>query len=464
MPFLRSHSSVVSDAPIALEDQTNTYHPFGPSAPAHSAAPFERPCSEAEVLHFMLQSEASRQEMERSTDDLKQLIEQSARATREAQNATRVRSDFLARVSHEIRTPLNGIIGMTDLLLSRNLAAQDRDCVETIRSSGEALLAVINDVLDFSKLEFSNAEAGRLELECANFQPAYVIQQALQIIQGAAASKALFFKAEISPSMPSLVAGDMVRLRQVFLNLLANAVKFTDAGTIVLKAELLCTTDSGSELRFSVADSGIGISEDQQKKLFQPFTQASASTAQKYGGTGLGLAICKQIVELMGGNIGVVSSPGAGALFWFTVKVLAPEKIVSSPAVTAAVETDKFRILLVDDNPINQKVAGLMLKKLGYRAHVARDGRHAIKLLERETYDLILMDVLMPEMDGLEATQIIRALPAPASQVPIIAMTAGAVKDRQACFKAGMTDYLAKPVREPELREKLQHWLAPVTT
>ncbi len=259
----------------------------------------------------------------------------------------------------------------------------------------------------------------------------------------------------------------MVRLRQVLLNLLGNAVKFSAAGTVKLEADLLSSTANGFEVRFSVTDNGIGISEEQQTRLFQPFTQASASTARKYGGTGLGLAICKQIVDLMGGNIGVQSRPGEGSTFWFTAKVLRPAgdlpraKPLALERSAAAPITKDFRILLVEDNPLNQKVALIMLEKLGYKADVANDGRDAIRALAQNRYDLVLMDCRMPEMDGFEATRRIRATPGRGTQVPIIAMTAGAYsKDREACLAAGMTDYLAKPVRELQLKTKLDHWLS----
>jgi signal transduction histidine kinase/AmiR/NasT family two-component response regulator len=445
-----------------VEDHALKHDPFQPYGFSQSAGLLERQCTDAEVLHYMLHSEANRLQMERTTHDLEQLIEQSALATREAQNATRSKSDFLARMSHEIRTPLNGILGMTSALLSRDLSAADQDCVETIRTSGEALLAVVNSVLDFSKIE-----AGRMDLECADFQPAQVVAQAIQIIGGAAFSKSLMLETDIDPKLPRVVGGDMVRLRQVLLNLLGNAVKFTPRGSIQVQAELLSASTEGYRLRFSIADEGIGISEEQQRKLFQPFTQASACTTRKYGGTGLGLAICKQIVELMGGTIGVRSRPGAGSVFWFTVDVLPAAESTSEPseevvqAALAEARKADARILLVEDNPINQKVGLMMLKRLGYKADVASDGREALRIIESERYDLILMDVLMPEMDGLEATRLIRAMQGPGIQVPILAMTAGALgKDREACLEAGMSDYLSKPVREPELRQKLHHWLS----
>lgn len=456
------HATNYQDAEIALDTEFATSDGFRSYSLSQSVGLIDRVCTETEVLHYMLQAEAARQDLERSTDDLKQLMEQSARAAREAQTAARGKGEFLAMMSHEIRTPLNGIIGMTSVLLSKDLGPQERDCVETIRSSGEALLAVIDDLLDFSKVE-----AGRLELEYADFKPAEVIDQAVQIVRGAAASKALALRTDIHPALPPAVRGDMIRLRQVLLNLLGNAVKFSDTGAVEIRAEMIAASESGWELRFFVTDKGIGISEEQQAKLFQPFTQASVSTARKYGGTGLGLAICKQIVDLMGGSIGVQSRPGEGSTFWFTAKVLRPErdfapaKPLTPQPSSAEPLTRNFRILLVEDNPLNQKVALIMLEKLGYKADVANDGRDALQIVARNHYDLVLMDCRMPEMDGFEATRRIRAMHGRSAQVPIIAMTAGAYsRDREACLAAGMTDYLSKPVRELQLKTKLDHWLS----
>ncbi len=445
-----------------IEENSSAPEDFRPLSRSQSVGLIDRQCSEAEVLHYMLGSEATRQDLERSTHDLQRLMEQSAKATREAQNATQSKSDFLAMMSHEIRTPLNGIIGMTAVLLSRDLAAAERDCVETIRSSGEALLAVINDILDFSKIE-----AGRLELECIAFQPAQLIHQALQIVKGAAAAKSLSLRTHIDPAMPATLRGDMLRLRQVLLNFLGNAIKFSDTGAIELKAEVVSATEVEYELRFSVTDQGIGMSGEQQARIFQPFTQANASTARRYGGTGLGLAISKQIAELMGGTIGVRSRLGEGSTFWIVVKVLAPQR-AAPPLLSRAPQAPRnltpvreFRILLVEDNPINQKVALMMLERLGYKTALAKEGLEAVQTLSRERFDLVLMDCLMPEMDGFEATRRIRSAAGHGAQVPIIAMTASAFsKDRQACLEAGMTDFLAKPVREPELRDKLHHWLS----
>src|SRR5207248_829606 len=245
------------------------------------------------------------------------LVDKSAKAARQAQLEAQNKDDFLAMMSHEIRTPLNGILGMAAVLLSRDLGTTERDCVEMIRNSGEALLTIIDEILDFSKIE-----AGRLELECAEFEIAQAIEGAIQTVRPAAERKSLRLSVEIERAVPKVVRGDTVRLRQVLMNLLSNAIKFTKEGTIKLKAELVGAQQDKFELRFSVADTGIGITEEQQTKLFQPFSQADVSTTRKFGGTGLGLAISKRLTELMGGSIGVTSRPGEGSLFWFSIRAL----------------------------------------------------------------------------------------------------------------------------------------------
>lgn len=435
----------------------------------------ERKCTDRDMLQYFLEIESSREFLQRSR--------------REAELTAQAKSDFLAMISHEMRTPLNGIIGMTAVLLSRNLSEQDRDCVETIRHSGEVLMAVIDDVLDLSKIE-----AGRLELECVELDVAKVISEAMQVVQTVAARKSLKLITSIDRDVPKTIRADGVRLRQILLNLLSNAIKFTPAGKIELRAGVKPSGDFGHELFFSVSDEGIGISEAGQRNLFQPFSQAAAHISRQFGGTGLGLTICKMLVELMGGKIGVTSRLGEGSCFWFTIKALRAEQSrpdsalgssfwagseqafqslslacgesASAPARLALTSADpaeaarQSRILLVDDNSINQKVALLMLKKLGFQADVANNGQEALQALAKRQYDLVLMDCIMPELDGLEATRILRSKGGYAASVPVIAMTANAfIEDREACLAAGMSDYLSKPVRESELSRKLKRWL-----
>ncbi len=390
------------------------------------------------------------------------MADDSAQTTRKAQEAAQSKGNFLAMMSHEIRTPLNGILGMTAVLLARELDSAERDCVEIIRSSGEALLSIVDDVLDFSKIE-----AGRLDLECAPFEVAAAVHQAIQIVHGAAARKGIRIGAEFDPALPSMVRGDICRLRQILLNLLSNAIKFTENGDIQLKVELASFSQSEYELRFCVADEGIGITEEQQARLFQPFSQAEPSTKRKFGGTGLGLAICKRLVEIMGGTIDVTSQPGQGSSFSFTIRTFAavhPVPMVPSPCPSPAVHHQPVidaRVLLVEDNAVNQKVALHMLKNLGLQPDIACNGEEALQRIAARDYDLVLMDCIMPEMDGFEATRRIRAAGDHGAQVPIIAMTANAfVEDRKACLSAGMTDYLSKPVRQAELSRKLEFWLS----
>jgi signal transduction histidine kinase len=422
----------------------------------------ERKWTELEVLQYLIEVQSSRESLEGDARELKRLAEHSDKATRQAELAAKAKSDFLAMMSHEIRTPLNGIIGMTAVLLGSRLAAEDRDCVETIRKSGEALLSIVGDVLDFSKIE-----AGCLEIECVDFELTKAIEETLQIVQEAACRKSIHLVAQIDPALPNIVRGDIVRLRQILLNLLSNAIKFSSTGTIALKAEVKSFKHREYELRFAVIDQGIGISKEEQAKLFQPFSQAEASTARRFGGTGLGLAICKRLAEMMGGNIHVESEPGKGSCFWFTMKAVAgcdPEFSLNAGVLQSSPFSGVrkcARVLLVEDNSINQKVALLMLRNLGYSADIASNGREAIDAVESQLYDLVLMDCQMPEMDGFEATQRIRLSAARGAHIPIIAMTANAfAEDREACLRSGMNDYLSKPVRALELGAKLEFWLS----
>lgn len=375
-------------------------------------------------------------------------------AKQEAQAQNRAKSAFLATMSHELRTPLNGVIGMTSVLEATGLSDEQRHCVETIETCGNSLLRLIDDIL-----EFARADSGELSLAQEIVEPENAVRETSKIVAFQAQQKGLEFSVDIEPGVPAEIAGDGRRVRQVLLNFLQNAVKFTSAGSITVKVEA-----SGSQARpmvhFAVTDTGIGVPDSAKAFLFRDFYQVDASRTRRFGGTGLGLAISRRIVERLGGKIGFDSTIGAGSTFWFEIPVGDPDRLSAArekdQACSAGAHTRPLSILVAEDSPMNQNVARLMLEKLGHTVALADNGAQAVERCTAETYDLILMDMQMPEMDGLQATRTIRAAPPPARDVPIIALTANAFEaDVQACLTAGMNGYVSKPVNRRKLEDAI---------
>jgi PAS domain S-box-containing protein len=384
--------------------------------------------------------------------ELRRLNAELQVAKKDAEEGMRVKSQFLATMSHEIRTPMNGILGMLEVVLRSEMSAAQRDQIVTARDSAASLLHILNDVLDFSKLE-----SGRLELERVPYSLRLVVDEVSSMFEAQVRSKGLAMRVHVDPAVPDWVSGDPTRMRQVLTNLVSNAVKFTDGGAIEVLLQSIGTHDA-ERLRVEVRDTGVGIDSDVKARLFERFSQADASTTRRFGGTGLGLAICRELVESMEGRIGVESLAGRGSVFWFELPLTPTFEPTAAggSAITDHLNKRPCDILIAEDNPVNRKVLALLLEPYPHRLTFVGNGVEALEAVKTRGYDLVFMDISMPAMSGPDATREIRKLGGAAATVPIIALTANAMAgDREAYLEAGMTDYVSKPIELDKVLEAI---------
>jgi PAS domain S-box-containing protein len=432
------------------------------------------------VLRNITERRLAARKLEDNAQELKRKNEELESALTRAREATRLKSRFLANMTHEIRTPMNGVLGMTDLLLATSLDTEQRGYADSARQSGRLLLELLNDILDLA-----NIESGVLKMERGSFSLAAALEEISALFTARARAKGLTYSFVLPPEIPVWVAADRNRLRQALSHLLSNAIKFTEHGQVGLAVALVKQTQDAVTLRFTVSDTGIGIARDQQHRLFQSFTQADESSGRKYEGAGVGLAIAKQIVELFGGEIGVRSEPNRGSTFWFTavfgratqpaasvapaLPATSPKPPVAAPSLReptpappspAASLHRLSKVLLAEDNKVNQRITMRLLEKLGVAADAVLNGREAVEALGKTDYDLVLMDCQMPEMDGFEATAVIRNKERHGRHTPICALTANSLEgDRERCLSAGMDDYMTKPVGLEQLQQTIHRWV-----